>query len=362
MLRDIVSSEAVSQFFRPGRRQHFFAADSTKHEYTYGPGGDFDTDLFSDGTPIDVEDIFFRQGATISSNELIPNGSFNDLTGWSLQGSLGSSSDLTAANGKMRWLHSTEAASSTVRYEISPTLSLSVGRTYNLSFDAEVIRGGQFPQGGPIGFYNSGTGTAPADFNLTSGDLSTSGRYEYSYQPSAVTNQLWLLAYPSSGPVDFTIDNLSLLEVGKSERELSSGTDYPLRRVDRNAYNSFLTKQSSGRPGSYFYSREYPLARLFFEQAPQAGDVIVIDCLTGPTPPERLSDDIPLYGEGIKYLKYRLAFEFAPTVGKAMPPQQVSVMRDAFRMTRAANSRPDDLRLDLGLQARSHYDIDRGDY
>ena len=367
MLRDIIATESIGQAFQPGRRQHYFSLVGNKRKYTYGPGGDFDTGRFTDPAPTGVEDLFIRTGGSIVGNELLPDYGFDNAgDGWTIPSAgLTNAGDFGVFNGRFRWLHSeTRVAATSFSTRAGPTsfTILEVGKKYNFSFEAEVVKGGQYNMGGPIGFYNSGGGDVPSDYVLTSGNLTTTGKYEYVYEPIAATNQLVAIVYPQAGEVDFTVDNISLIEVGKDRFELSdTGTDYSVRKVDAKTLNDHFVKGSSGRPEFFHFNPSYPLPTIEFNNAPSAGEIVVIDAEVNTTDVDYTSSVLAVHPPTIKYLKYRLAYEFAGTVGKTMSPQKLGIMRGAFNAMAASNDRVKRLRIDKTLRHRKHFNINKGD-
>ena len=259
MLRSIIAQYSTGEAIQPGRRRHFFSIPSGKARFTYGPGGDFDTTPFGDGAPIRIERLFVRQNGSIVDNEILPDYGFDSgSSGWTFpdSGDLLEGTEFGVFNGRVRWLGDSTAVShtlGTVAFPGTGFTTLDATKRYVFSFDAEVVQAGLWDLG-PIGFYQSGAGTAAGDYNLLTGALSSSGHYSFDYYPVAATNQLRLFAYPQTGPVDFTVDNISLLEYGKERLELAeSGTDYPVKLVDAETIHRITEKHNSGKSDCAFF-------------------------------------------------------------------------------------------------------------
>lgn len=333
-LVDIINSAAVSKFFIPGVRRHFFALSANTDIYSYGPGGDFDTNRFGDPVPVKVEDGYIREGATITDNEQVTNGDFTLGTGWTL------GAQWTIANGKL-----TVGTGGTG--VASQSLSLSAGTTYTVSVTVT-----QRASSVVMRVLQDAT-------PVVSQTLDAQGTFTFTFTISG--GSAWSIDFTANATSDLDIDDVSIIESSKDRFELSRGSDYQLLFVDQTAYNRRFTKGTGGRPYELFFSRAYPLAEVRFDNSAIPGDIIVMDVLVNSTSISSTDEELRLYPEAMKWLKYRLAYEIAPQYGAAVSAQHLSIMREAYNDMAAGTRRVNQLRVDRALRQRPTFDINRGD-
>jgi len=336
---DIIYSQGVSRFLRPGIRTHFFNVNSQQHVYTYGPGGDFDTDLFNDMVPVAIESAYLRAGDTIQTNELITNGKFND-----------GSNDWTVGSG---WSVLNAEASfdqSIGDSALTQAFTWVPGTVYIIKFDITVDAGG---------------GTFTSDGGAFTTTFSSSGTYEFEYTATASSSSVQFESLNASGD-EYTVDSISIIEKNKNTVELvnntgRAGSDYPIRIIDQNTYNREFSKATGGRPEKLLYSRSYPLAEVKFDQLPTFGEVIIMDVTTVPIHND-IDSELLFYPDSYKYLRYQIADDIAPEYGKALTQRQQETLRTAKRLFIKGNKRQNTLRTDRALLGSRRYNINQGDY
>lgn len=337
-LKDIIASASVSRFFVPGVNRQFFPLVPAQSIYSYGPGADFDTRPFGGGVPIQVEDAYIREGATISSNQQVTNGTFDVGTGWTIGVSW------TIANGLLTTEPITPIPVPGVTQQ---ALTLTPGTTYVLSFRS-------VHRAGSVNVQVLQDATPVVDQTIAS-----NGTFEFTFTISG--GSAWTITFTSTTTSQMDFDDVSIVQLGKNELELSNGSDYRLVFVDQNAYNQRFTKGTGGRPYELFWTRNFPLGELRFDNAGIFGDILVLDVIPPVVEIEDANDTLQIYSQALKWLKYRLAYEIAPEYGKAVTPAHIAIMRSAYNDMAASNSRMNDLRVDRALQGRPTFDINRGD-
>lgn len=333
--KEIVDSESVSMFFRPGIRTHFFAVNSQQFVYSYGPGGEFDTDNFNDAVPIQVESAYMRAGDTIANNELITNGKFdngsNDWTvgaGWSVLNNR-ASFDQSIGDGVL-----------------AQALTWDVNTVYVIEFDVII---------------NAGAINVQLDGGAFSQDITTSGSYRFEYTATTAPHSLTVASVNVSGD-SAILDNFSIIAKGKAKVELQyvAGTDYPLRIMDQKTYNRAFSKGTGGRPDKLLFSRSWPLGEIKFDHLPTYGEILIMDVTTTPQI-SSLDQALPFHPDAVKYLRYQIAADIAPEYGKALTVDQMRTLRDAKSKLYAGNKRGNKLRMDNALLSSRRYNINQGD-
>ncbi len=339
-LQTLLNSKAVSNAYQPGIRRHFFAMTPAQSIFTYGPGGQFDTDTFHDPAPIDLEDCYIRSGATITFNETVDEWNFVTLGEWVLAGA-----GVAIANQKLTLSGAGSASQTTVfaRWTAGTTYTLRV-TTAQRAGDVELSI---LQDGAPI---------------LTQ-TLSSSSSYEFEFT-FAGTSSAEVRFTTAAGSDDIDIISCSIIETGLDRASLpdGQGTDYSVRIIDQRTYNAEHTKGLGGRPHKVLFDRQRPLPRVRFDHAAIGGDIVVFDALVNQLQLTDLSDEINLHDDAMRYVEYALAAEEAPTYGKGLTAQQAEIMREAREKLQAGSSRPNSLRVDTALRGRHHhFDINRGD-
>ena len=337
-LQEIVDSEAVSKFFVPGIRRHFFDLASTVDIYSYGPGGDMDTDDFDDPVPAKIEDAYIKAGVAIIRNELVTSSEFDLATGWTL------GTGWTIANGKAT--HAVLNPGTT----LDQVLSLVPGTTYVLRLNLD-HRGGSLK----VELNQDG---AP----IVDEDLIESGFYFFTFTYSGSTSDITFTSDGGAGTTDVDILDASILEAGKDRVELNGfGSDYAVKVIDQKRYNRRFSKGTGGRPYQILFSRNYPLAEIRFDNAGVTGDILVMDVLVNRVALTSLSSVIRMHPDAIKWLRYEIADHEAGAFGKQLSPRQVKIKDAAYDKLAAGNLRMNTLGIDRALRARPIFDINRGD-
>jgi hypothetical protein len=154
---------------------------------------------------------------------------------------------------------------------------------------------------------------------------------------------------------------MSALIQGTDRLELSSGSDYDVEVINQNRYNKRFSKGQGGRPYQLLYSRAYPDSEIRFDNAPSAGDVLVMDVLVNRVGVDRLDSDVRVHGDAIRWLRYQLAKDLAPEYGKELSQSQENTLSDAYNALVAGNLRTNTLQVDRAMRVRPAYDINRGD-
>ena len=332
-LKDIISSASVSKSFVPGIRTQFYALTSGTDSYTLGPGAVLDTSPFGGGVPIKVEDAYIRANATITSNQKITNGNFSVATGWTL------GANWSIAGGKMTIGTGGTGVASQSLTLAAGTYVLKVGVVHRASSVAMRVLEDATP--------------------VLSRTLNENGDFEYEFTISG--GSTWTIDFTANATSDLDFDNVSIIERGKDEQSLSSGSDYILELTDQSTYNRLFSKGDGGRPCRLLFSRGRPFATLKFDNAALSGDILVIDVVSGATAVSKTTDTVEVNDEAVKWLKYRLAFEMAGQYGKELSASQMMTMKGAYSDMAAGNHRINRLRPDPALVARQRFSIDRGD-
>lgn len=338
VLKDIVSSEGVSRNFKPGVTRHFFNISAQTPSYSYGPGGDFDTDLFAGLVPSKVEDAYIRQGGAITNNQKVINGNFGDGSNdWTL------GAGWSVLNGVALFDQSVGDGNLTP----SAAITATIGKIYILSFDAVIDKAGI---------------NVSADGGAFTTDVNGSGSYSFEFT-ATVTSQALTFSSVNSALDKGQLDNISFIEKGKSTVELLlGGSDYYVKVMDQKTYNRQFSKSSGGRPDWLFFSRNYPLAEVVFDRSPTIGEILVMD-VTEDFSLSSLDSLIPVHDSSFKFLRYQVASDVAPEYGKALSRDQAKTLKDAKSDMLAGNSRKNVSRVDRSLRTtRRRYNINQGDF
>lgn len=336
-LQEILDSEAVSKFFVPGIRRHFFDLTLAVDIYSYGPGGDFDTNDFFDPVPAKVEDAYIKAGVSIIRNEEVTSSEFDSSTGWTL------GTGWTIANGK-----ATHAVLDPATV-LSQTLSLA-NKTYILRFEID-------HRGGSLKVEVNQDGSPIVDQ-----DIIESGEYAFEFLFAGTASVIQFTSDAAPGTTDVDVLEASIIEKGKDRVELSGfGSDYSVKVIDQFRYNRRFSKGTGGRPYQILYSRNYPLAEVRFDNAGVTGDILLMDVLVNRVSVSSASSEIRMHPDAIKWLRYELADHEAGAFGKQLSPRQVSILNEAYDKLVAGNLRINTLSVDRALRARPIFDINRGD-
>lgn len=337
-LQELLNSSAVSKQFVPGINRHFFTAVADKHIYTYGAStqADFRSDDFNDDPPpIDIEHCFMRQGSSITNNEKVNNYRFEAVGDWTE----GGTAVIQNNQGIMEGVGT-----------LTQNLSLSV-TNYTIKIDLEVNVG-------------------DVELKVLQGvtellNVTIQGSGEYSYDFTYSTGSPSVVLTTAAATDDIRINTLSIIETGKDRLELpqGQGTDYSLKMVGQTTYNLKCSKGQGGRPYNFVYSRNYPVSRLMFDNSTTAGELIVMDVLVNKLAIKRVTDEIQMHDDGLKWLRFALADSVAPEYGKRLNDRQLRIMMDAEDLLMAGNRRINNLRVDSALlygSRRGHYNINEG--
>lgn len=338
VLKDIVASEAVSKNFKPGVSQQFYNVNQSTGSYTYGPGGDFDTNLFDGLVPTAVEDAFLRQGGAILNNQLIVNGNFgNGSNDWTL------GAGWSVLNGVALFDESVGDGTLTP----SAAITATIGTVYVLSFDAIIVTAGI---------------NVSADGGAFTTNVNGSGSYSFEFT-ATVASQALTFSSVNSALDKGQLDNISFIEKGKATVELTidSGTDFSLRIQDQKTYNREAAKGSGGRPDRLFYSQNYPLGLVVFDRVPTIGEILVMD-VTVAFSLDNADTIIPVHDYMLKYLRYQIANDIAPEYGKALSKTQRTDLKTAKSLALAGGKRKNKLRFDGALLIPKRFNINQGDY
>ncbi len=328
-LQDLLNSKAVSRQFVPGISRHFYSLPA-QEIMSIGPGGDLDTDDFEDPVPVRVESAFIRVGGQIDNNEKVDNDKFSVSSDWTL------GSGWTIQNGRAEAL----TASGNLSQSIT---GLTVGTVYNVKLDVQSVS----------------LGTVTFSIAVISEIISGAGSLEFSFTATA-TSHTWTLTPVSS--LTMLVNSTTVREVGVARTTFSGrGSDYPLRIFDQNTYNRQFTKGAGGRPYQLLFSRNYPMADLRFDNTPGSGEFLFIDVMVNRISITSVNDDIRMYDEAIRWVRYALAKEMAPEHGKTFRADANDNLADARSNLAAANHRTNTLRMDSALRPKRQYDINRGD-
>lgn len=340
-LQDIINTEAVSKAFVPGIRRHFFALQDSKSIYSYGPGGEFDTNDFFDPVPVGVEDVYIREGSTVSSNEVLQNGDFNAQGAWENQ-----NNDWVFADGA-----ATLSAGDTGILGQS-FLPVVRGKKYILRLSAVRTSGSLRIQiSDSLGVF------------LLDAIVDASGDFEFEFDVLFSSNNVGIAIFATDATAAYSLLDASILLKGQDKVFLpdTQGSDYAVSIVDQFRYNRRFTKGTGGRPYEILYSRAFPLGEIRFDNSAINGDILVMDVLVNRVSVTSLDSEIRLHPDGIKWLKYRLGYEMAGEYGKVMRPDQMQIMEQAWDRLAAGNKRQNTLEVDRALRGRPTFDINRGD-
>jgi hypothetical protein len=106
--------------------------------------------------------------------------------------------------------------------------------------------------------------------------------------------------------------------------------DVDLAKVD---YDKIVNKNCSIRPTKLFFLYDYPLGTIYFNSAPQA-ETLYLTSLKPIANYTSIGDTIIQPPEFIKFLKYNLALDIAPTYGMVLDPtvvQQALFLKEIIR-------------------------------
>ncbi len=334
MLQDILNSEAVSKQFVPGIRRHFFTLSANKSIYSYGRGGDFDTDDFDDDPPIRIEDGYVRAGSSIDRNEQVDEWNFVNTGTWSV----GSN-----------WIIANQKATATGAGILAQTLGLTSGKTY-------IIRVEVFVRSGDVLMELKQDGTPIETQTLTG-----SATYDFPFSFAGTTSEIVMTTDDAGDDLDTV--SISILEDGLDRVSLPdvTGSDYHVDIIDQSNYNRQFSKGIGGRPYRILYSRNFPNAELRFDNSGLVGDILVMDVLTNRVSLDLSSSVIRMHADSIQYVKYKLADHAAGTYGKSLTPRQIKLMDEAYDLLAAGNRRINTLGVDLAMRSQRDFDINRGD-
>lgn len=336
---DIVNSEGVSRLFRPGIRTHFFNVNSAQFIYTYGPGGEFDSNDFNDGVPVAVESAYLRADDDIVNNEKITNGEFEDGTNdWTL------GAGWSVLNAQANFNQSVGDGT------LSQALAWTTTTVYLIKFDVVI---------------DTGAANFSVDGGLFTTDITASGSYVFEYTAVNASTSLAFASVNASGD-KYSVDNISIIEKGKEKVELRNGngragSDYPIRIMDQRTFNREFSKGTGGRPDKLLFSRSWPLAEIKFDQLPTFGEVLIMDVTTIPTHAD-VNTVLQFHTSSYKYLRYQIASDIAPEYGKELSAKQERTLTQAKNLMYVGNKRQNTLRMDHALLGRRRYNINQGDY
>jgi hypothetical protein len=330
-LQDLLASAAVSKQFQPGIVRHFFPLGG-QTVYTYGPGGDLDTDPFEDPVPIRIEAALVRVGPAIVSNEQVGDYDFTAAAAWTLGGAF------AIANG---------VATSTGVGTLDQALGLVSGRTYLVRVSAEI-------EAGDVVLRVMQDGAAILEVTIDA-----SGDYEYEIGFAGTTSDLELET--DNAADELALERVSIIELGRERLELpDTGEVYPVRVLDQATYNRQGTRGVGGRPDALLYSLAYPLAKLRLNHA-GSGEVLELDVLVNRAQVADLTDTLRVHDHAKRWLKLALADELAPHFGKELSSRQRSQLEDAYSAMASGNRRTNRLRVPAGLgRSRGRFNINEG--
>ena len=333
VLQDLLSSTAASKSVMPGVTRHFFTMPGSQHAFTYGPGGDLDTDDFDDPAPILLEQAYMRAGGTITDNELVTAHEFLTAVGWTV-----------GAN----WAISNGRATASGAGTLEQNLALVANRTYTVKAWVTIEAGDvqlQVLQDAAL---------------LLDQTLDSSGEYSFDITFTGTTSEIQLVTGDAAD--DLYLDKVSIIQTGLERMTLGeAGSDYWLRKFSQRGYNRGFTKGAGGRPSAWFYNRPYPLGDLRFDNAPIAGEIFVCDVLVDRLRVTNLANTVPVHDQALRYLSYKIADELAGEYGKELTRRQVSNMTEAENLMLAANKRKVTARVDGALLDQGSFNIEAGD-
>lgn len=347
-LTEILDSKAVTKQFVPGITRHYFELTAGKAIYSYGPGAyDFNSRRFDDPSPIRVEDAYIRQGSSVISNNIISNPDFNrGAPSWITTPTAPDPIPVVQnGQGEFRGLGLISQANIT---------ALISDKTWILKTKVTIASGSvtlRVIQDFPI---------SVVEFETV---LDSSGIYEFTINSSS----LWIfpiLQFISDSSDTFAfIDYCYVVEEGLERYALpdAPASDYPVKIIDQTRYNNQFTKGSPGRPYQMLFSRGYPANEIRFDNAPSAGDVLVMDVTVNTIQVTDVEDELRVNGETVMWLRYKLADVLSAEYGKGLTRRQLQIMDDAWNTLASANRRINRLGVDHGLRKAIHYNINRGD-
>lgn len=336
-LQEILDSEAVSKQFVPGIRRHFFDMQAGKAIYSYGasPQADLRSDDFDDDPlPIKIEDVYIREGSTITNNEEVDEYRFENVGTWVESGtaSIENNSALLVGIGA-----------------VTQALGLVVGRTYTLR--TNVI----------INIQDVVLQVQENAVDIINQTLDTSDFYEFDF---VFSTTLPTVSFTTADALDdVEIVDVSIIERGLQRLELpdSQGSDYGMTIVDQTHYNRRFTKGTGGRPYELLFTRDFPIGELRFDNSAVPGDILVMDVLVNRVSVSNLQSTIRMHGDASKWLRYAVADHVSGEYGKSLTVRQVNIMDDAWNKLTTGNRRINMLGVDRSLRERPTFDINRGD-
>ena len=180
--------------------------------------GDFDFTRNSSATRVNsqglIEDVQILSSNLVSNgdfsqegSELITNGDFsNGVNNWA-QGSEVSS--FTVTNG----IATIQGNASSFNTRISQSISVTIGKTYKITGEIKSNDAGDYR----VRLFNG------SYLDITNGNNSEFQTFTYYHNATTSTAILYLSSYYSNGSADFSIDNVSVKEVGQ-DWTVSNGT------------------------------------------------------------------------------------------------------------------------------------------
>ncbi len=336
-LQEILDSQAVSKQFVPGIRRHFFNMIAGKAIYSYGASAQADLrsdDFDDDPLPIKIEDVYIREGSTITNNEQVDEYRFENLGTWVESGTAKIQNNQADLDGIG---------------SITQALGLTAGRTYTIRLNVDVNVQTVLLQ------------VQENSIDIINQVLDASDFYEFDFLFSTILPTVSLTTNDALD--DVSISDVSIIERGKQRLELpdSRGSDYGMTIVDQIHYNRRFTKGTGGRPYELLFTRDFPIGELRFDNSAVAGDILVMDVLVNRVGVSRLQSVIRLHGDARKWLRYALADHVAGEYGKSLSVRQVNIMDDAWNKLTVGNRRINMLGVDRSIRQRPTFDINRGD-
>lgn len=332
-LQLLLDSKSVSRQFMPGIVRHFFTMAGDQHIYSYGPGGDLDTDDFEQPVPVRIQSGFIRTGGTIVNNEKVVSDLFKSSAGWTL----GTGWSITT--------NEAHAAAAAIGQTLSQTVTgLTSGVTYDVKLDVSSLS----------------AGTVTLAIATLSEVISGTGLFSFTFTATGSSHAISLS--PISA-LTASFNSLSVRAINTARTTFSgTGSDYSLRVIDQHAYNVRFSKGAGGRPDEVLYSMTFPLGDLRFDNSPGAGDFLFVDVVINQTAITSVNDEIRMFPVALRWMRYALAKEVAPEYGKVLKKDANDNLKDARADLAAANLKINGLRIDRALQTERRYDINRGDY
>lgn len=132
----------------------------------------------------------------------------------------------------------------------------------------------------------------------------------------------------------------------------SSGTDYQLDvLMSKNQYDSIEVKSTAGRPARLYYDPQYPSGKIYFDLTPNTIEVLYLDSWKALTELAALATDVTLPDFYKKAIKYNLAVDLAPILGRDLSPLVIVEADKCLRMMRDVNSQTiNEMRIDSALR------------